>query len=154
MAADLRFITPDDVETQVFAWGSRAGEPQHDADGDLLPGGLYPALSQLELFQCDNCPMASNGDQADGDDDRVGDVCDSAPTCALECSDADADGYDDCSVAGYFDPLNDGPDGAGICEAPPVIPALPSAGWVWGLGLLIALAARMARRRPPPTASC
>ena len=22
MAADLRFITPDDVETQVFDWGS------------------------------------------------------------------------------------------------------------------------------------
>src|SRR5690606_7325361 len=38
-----------------------------DPDGDGVPSG------------CDNCPAVSNPDQADSDDNGVGDACESAP---------------------------------------------------------------------------
>jgi hypothetical protein len=94
-----------------------------DADGDGVADGS------------DNCPTASNPDQADTDADGRGDVCDDCPNDPLNdadgdevcgnvdnCSttanpgqaDADGDGRGDACDACPADPLNDA-DGDGVC---------------------------------------
>ena len=80
---------------------------------------------------CDNCPGVANVDQADADDDDIGDVCDDdndndtvpnaqdvAPLLASRCADSDNDGCDDCSQTAAQDPDNDGldSDGDGRCD--------------------------------------
>jgi hypothetical protein len=99
---------------------------QSDADGDGV-GDV-----------CDNCPDDSNSDQADADNDGEGDVCDfDADNDGVDdavdldplnpdlCTDADADGCDDCAVGtddlGPLpdnDPANDGidTDSDGQCD--------------------------------------
>jgi len=108
----------------------------YDGDGYGDPGN--PANSCAE----DNCPDDYNPDQADSDDDGIGDLCDVCPYDAAD--DADADGHcsdvDNCSAvynpdqadtdgdlvgdacdlcAGYDDALDsDGdtvPDGCDLC---------------------------------------
>ena len=65
----------------------------------------------------DNCVDDPNPDQADGDGDTVGDVCDDGPADPNSCRDLDTDGCDDCS-SGTDDPANDGPDADvdGVCN--------------------------------------
>ncbi|WP_242094972.1 MopE-related protein [Aestuariivivens sediminicola] len=59
-------------------------DPMEDTDGDDVPNG------------CDNCPNDVNTDQADADDDGIGDVCD--PCVDVDgdgiCNDMDCDDYD------------------------------------------------------------
>jgi len=45
----------------------------------------------------DNCPRASNPDQANTDGDLAGNVCDPAPTDPTLCGDIDGDGSEDCA---------------------------------------------------------
>jgi hypothetical protein len=52
--------------------------PELDSDGDGIPDNS------------DNCPAVPNPDQADGDEDAVGDACDPCPLDSL--NDADGDG--------------------------------------------------------------
>jgi hypothetical protein len=89
-----------------------------DADNDTIPNDV------------DNCPNQSNADQADLDEDDIGDVCDSDAdndqvTSAtdmddldpLVCLDTDFDSCDDCSSS-TFAPNDDGldTDGDGLCD--------------------------------------
>ncbi|MHC4836688.1 MAG: MopE-related protein, partial [Planctomycetota bacterium] len=60
----------------------------------------------------DNCPDIPNPDQADNDDDDVGDLCDNCPNAPnLDQNDADGDGLGD-ACDGYFCI----PDGAETCD--------------------------------------
>jgi hypothetical protein len=73
-----------------------------DADGDGLPEGL------------DNCPLASNPDQADTDGDGVGDACNDG-----EDSDGDewSDVLDNCEAAANADQANrDGDPVGDTCD--------------------------------------
>jgi hypothetical protein len=81
--------------SQMIVWGGltrgggrygTSGSGATDADGDGLS----------DCF--DNCPRASNQDQADDDGDGLGDACDGCPTDPLNDSDLDAvcDGGDNC----------------------------------------------------------
>ncbi len=94
------------------------GDPDSDLDGiadacDNCPDDANPAQA--------NADGASDGGDAcdlDDDNDGVADVLDVDPLDALACQDSDADGCDDCSVAGTSAPSNDGTDsdGDGICD--------------------------------------
>src|SRR5436190_1008096 len=77
-----------------------------DPDGDGIGGGVGVG--------CDNCPNASNPDQADSDGDGVGDACDNCPAVANpDQADRDGDGIGDAC-----DPCPDSPDsdGDGLCD--------------------------------------
>lgn len=63
----------------------------------------------------DNCPSLANSDQADGDHDTFGDVCDSCPT-ARPVGDADRDGVDDACDSCVFGNEHD-EDADGIADA-------------------------------------
>ena len=78
-------------------------------------GGYYMQL-------CENGQWGDTTDCVLDEDDEDGDLVDAGddPNDAdnTVCGDSDSDGCDDCSVAGIFDPANDGwdEDGDGICE--------------------------------------
>ncbi len=71
-----------------------------DADGDSIPD------------EKDNCPEAANADQADGDQDGLGDVCDTCPTDPEP--DEDGDGLCGDADPCPLDPDND-IDADGLC---------------------------------------
>ncbi|HSA59373.1 MAG TPA: choice-of-anchor Q domain-containing protein [bacterium] len=112
---------PVRLQTVALAPASAAAEAGDNAScaltderGVTRPQGADCDLGAFELVvdtdgdgvsdDVDNCPAASNADQADGDADGVGDVCDNCPADA-NADQADADG-----------------DGTGdVCEAPPAV---------------------------------
>lgn len=67
--------------------------PATDPDHDGVVSDLGPECPQ------DNCPNVSNPDQADSDNDGVGDACEPeepiVPPSGLVCADLDGDGVDD-----------------------------------------------------------
>lgn len=69
-------ITPTDVDTTGLPTNGGVGPRQctvaTDEDGDGRPD------------DCDNCPLDPNADQADGDHDGIGDICDPHPIYAVE----------------------------------------------------------------------
>lgn len=86
-------------------WGADGfgqGTPIEDSDGDGLEDPL------------DNCPLVSNPDQLDTDDDRVGDACDNCAIANPSQADRDGDGFGDTC-----DNCDDGPNGplGGTCTA-------------------------------------
>ena len=90
------------------------------SDEEEDANGTNPLLADSDSDSVDdnvdNCPIDANGDQADNDQDQVGDVCD---------ADDDNDGVDDSTDNCEFvaNPNQDDSDGDGIgdaCEAPPV----------------------------------
>jgi len=61
--------------------------PDFDGDGVPTDGGAVPCDGPLVMSDCDdNCPLVANVDQADSDDDGIGDAC---------VGDADGDGVTD-----------------------------------------------------------
>jgi hypothetical protein len=81
-----------------------------DDDGDGVPD------------ESDNCPSVANADQADADEDFLGDACDACPSDAL--NDADADGVcgnvDNCPSVSNGDQVNGDGDALGdACDACP-----------------------------------
>lgn len=77
-----------------------------DERGITRPQGAHCDLGAFELVvdtdgdgvddSIDNCPDASNADQADGDSDGIGNVCDNCPANAnADQADADTDGTGD-----------------------------------------------------------
>ncbi len=94
-----------------------------DGDGDGVPD------------DADNCPSASNADQADADGDGRGDACDNCPTVANpNQADSDGDGVGDaCEPIGSIPMAGCGTCGQGMTPVAPLT--------------LLALAIRRTRRR-------
>ena len=68
----------------------------------------------------DNCPDIMNPDQADSDNDNIGDACDICPMDPLDDIDADSicGDSDNCPLIPNFDQLDSDADGWGdVCEA-------------------------------------
>ena len=85
-------------------------EPTNDADNDGVLDGA------------DNCPNVANADQADNDNDGIGNVCDSTPDG--ETSDSDSDGVSDslnnCPLVANSDQMDSDADGVGdACDSTP-----------------------------------
>ncbi|MCE9595038.1 MAG: thrombospondin type 3 repeat-containing protein [Planctomycetes bacterium] len=106
----------DGAKTAPGACG--CGQPDTDDDGD----GIATCV--------DNCPFVSNLDQANGDGDAQGDLCDGCPTdgtktspdacgCGVPDADGDGDGTPDCIDGCPSDPakLSPGACGCGQTEA-------------------------------------
>lgn len=82
-----------------------------DADGDGIEDSV------------DNCPNAANTDQADNDNDSLGNACDSTPNGDTN-PDADGDGIDDandnCPNTANADQADNDGDGIGnVCDSTP-----------------------------------
>ena len=152
---DFNFSNPADVisgEDYAVAIETSANCRWFLGNGSYASGGAYfstnggsswfplnggstqrdlPFETAIEPSSPDNCPLDSNTDQADFDNDGLGDVCDDdADGDTIEslldsddlnnfvCLDSDLDQCDDCAIAGVADPLNDGADneGDGLCD--------------------------------------
>jgi MYXO-CTERM domain-containing protein len=90
--------------------------------GHSYAGSRGQRLFLNALFEAD-CVTNANwpGDVGnnDSDGDGVPDPQDPAPNDPTQCGDIDRDTCDDCSVDGFSNPSNDGPDadGDGTCDA-------------------------------------
>ena len=85
-------------------------EPTNDADNDSVLDGA------------DNCPNVANADQADNDNDGIGNVCDSTPDGETSDSDSDgvSDSLDNCPLVANSDQLDSDADGVGdACDSTP-----------------------------------
>lgn len=85
-------------------------EPTNDADNDGVLDGT------------DNCPNVANADQADNDNDGIGNVCDSTPDGEMSDSDSDgvSDSLDNCPLVANSDQLDSDADGVGdACDSTP-----------------------------------
>ena len=85
-------------------------EPNNDADNDGVLDGI------------DNCPNVANADQADNDNDGIGNVCDSTPDGETSDSDSDgvSDSLDNCPLVANSDQLDSDADGVGdACDSTP-----------------------------------
>ncbi len=111
-----------------------------DDDNDLAPDSLDSndcnpfVCNDTDNDGCDDCTGGTDNPNNDGldtdgdglcdvgdpdrDNDGAANAFDNCPTNPLCCNDSDGDGCDDCSVAAYDNPLNDGPDcdNDGICN--------------------------------------
>ncbi len=107
-----------DVVTARLLW-SRLAQTSTDGLTTYLAGFAYRPSARLEcggfdpdadllVNACDNCPLASNADQADFDRDAIGNLCD---------SDDDNDRLSDAAEALYgTDPRNPDHDADGILD--------------------------------------
>lgn len=85
-------------------------EPTNDADNDGVLDGT------------DNCPNVANANQADNDNDGIGNVCDSTPDGGMSDSDSDgvSDSLDNCPLVANSDQLDSDADGVGdACDSTP-----------------------------------
>jgi hypothetical protein len=119
---------------EAFMWNYTGPLESYDSDGDRFHD------------TCDNCPDDLNRDQADGDGDLRGSVCDTHVSNPLRCADTDLDECDDCG-SGVFDPAYDGdPILPGVTCIPVPEPGVVP-GLLAGIALLRGLGARRARQR-------
>jgi MYXO-CTERM domain-containing protein len=117
-----------DIEDDPIILGpSWADEPTYcGGKVSYLGGHSYSGKRGQRLFlnalfeaNCVTNPDWPGEPDADGDGDGVPNGDDPFPNDPNRCGDSDGDTCDDCSVAGSFDPANDGPDADadGICDA-------------------------------------
>ncbi|MDP2599690.1 MAG: thrombospondin type 3 repeat-containing protein [Deltaproteobacteria bacterium] len=66
-----------------------------DTDGDRVCDGPAWGFGGACIRPLDNCPLVSNGEQTDLDEDTLGDACDAAPQQWLGNVDSDGDGVSD-----------------------------------------------------------
>ena len=99
------YLAPENDGTDTDSDGlCDAGDPDDDGDG----------ISDVQELLDGTNPL-----NADTDGDGVADADDIDPLNAYLCGDSDGDGCDDCGVAGYLAPENDGTDtdADGLCDA-------------------------------------
>jgi len=114
-----------------------------DANGVCMPGtGNNTAVNNsmpddpwantdgdTHLNRHDNCPLATNEDQADGDEDGVGDACDNCLDAANnDQTDSDGNGIGDACEAGMFYDSSRDSDGDMVPDIADVCPGRPNPG--------------------------
>ncbi|MBN8431429.1 PHB depolymerase family esterase [Microbulbifer salipaludis] len=110
--SDCQWIADGDSSCAgpVQACSTGGGEPTTDTDGD----GVEDTL--------DNCPNTANADQADNDNDGIGNACDSTPDGEPVDTDGDGvtDAVDNCPAIANADQLDNDNDGIGnACDSTP-----------------------------------
>ncbi len=88
------------------------GGGNNQADGGSANNSSDPFADTDQdgfLDRFDNCPQATNADQADGDGDGIGDACDNCLTASnFDQLDEDGNGVGDvCEVGEFYDPTQD-----------------------------------------------
>jgi hypothetical protein len=105
----LTAVTADDFYTVYEGSANLCQGLDSDRDGYVDPGSPTAGCT------IDNCPLKYNLDQADGDTDGIGDVCDACPNDAD--NDIDGDGYcageDNCPLINNPDQTDTNNDGIG-----------------------------------------
>ncbi len=118
--ADRTIVAGDRFAAGIFI--------QNACDVRRTPHLVFADIAQpSNLSGTDNCPDVPNPDQADSDDDGVGDVCDSCPLVANPNQmDTDGDGIDNaCDICpAVADPMQLDGDGDGAGDACDVCPAI------------------------------
>lgn len=92
------------------------GDRDNDNCDDCSRSGYFSPENDGDDFDRDG--KCDSGDD-DDDNDGVPDVNDPYDFDRYRCGDSDNDNCDDCSIAGFFFPANDGPDNDldGLCDS-------------------------------------
>lgn len=101
-----------ETERRQTVDGAGCADRQVDWDGDLVCDPSADSLGPSKCSGSDNCDDVANRDQADDDNDLLGDVCDNCPSLSNDQIDSDFDGQGDACDSD-FDNEDSDEDGIG-----------------------------------------